>query len=629
MGDKLKKYFPFGLILLLAAAARFYQFDSWSLSNDELSAISRLRFDSFSELITGGVETDAHPAAIQVLLFYWSQLFGNSATALRLPFVVFGILSVLLSYVLAWRWFGYTPALFTGVSMALLEFPVLYSQIARPYISGLFFVLLAVYLWDRLLFRDDKKWRLTVLLGFTYALAMYNHYFSFLTVLLLGITGLFYLKRNTRWPYLAAGLIAVILFLPHIPITLKHLSYGGVGDWLAKPSFSWIYKHIIYIFNESMFLLFASVSIVIASLLYTNKIASWRKYHTISIILFIGVFLVGFIYSVWVNAVLQHSTMIFVLPFFLFLIFSWVDWNNMSRYLVYLLALFLILPPEGLTGFYRKQHFGEFRDIAATYLQWNNEYDPQKISNVLVANDPYYIQYYFQNDSITFDKILQGDDSELEELAFFMAKSEKPMTCFAWTMPLNRQMYDVIRGYYPWVQEDKYYQGLSRITLFTQTKGAAWDSVFRKKRSQQVLAFENFERQKLSLKGKRKFLTDSLGRKCYRVSSQRKFDLEFSGIYELGSTGISEFEMKADLFAENPLKKAMWVLDITKPEGKQVLWRAIPLRYFTLQPNKWQELFFTPDTHALPDGRYNIKVYIWNRDNETFLVDNMSVSAYE
>ena len=629
MGNKLKKYFPLGLILLLAAVARFYQYDAWSLSNDELSAISRLRFDSLSELIKGGVEPDAHPAAIQVLLFYWSRLFGDSATALRLPFVLFGTLSAGFTYLIARRWFGYTPALFAGISMALLEFPVLYSQVARPYISGLFFVLVAIYLWDRLLFNDNKKWRTAVMLGFAFALAMYNHYFSFLTVLLLGITGLFYLSRNTRWPYFAAGLIAVILFLPHIPITLKHLSYGGVGEWLAKPSFFWIFKHVVYIFNESKFLLFASVSIVIASQLYAHKIPPWGKYHTISLILFMGVFLVGFLYSQMISAVLQHSTMIFVLPFFLFLIFSWISRNSMSKYLVYLLAFFLIIPPEGLTSFYQKQHFGEFQDIAATYLDWNREFSPHKISNALVVNDPFYIQYYFKRESIHFDKILHGNDDELEEMATFLAKTNHSMTCYAWTKPFNRQMYDIIRGYYPYIKKDKNYQGLSRITLFSNKEGTAFDSVFRKKHSERVLAFEDFEQEKLSFKGKRKFLSDSLGRKCYRVSAQRNFDLEFSGIFKLGKNNINELELKADIFSKKPLKKAMWVLDVTGPEGNRVLWKAIPLRYFTLQPDKWQEVYFTPDTYALSDGHYKFKVYIWNRNHETFLVDNMSVSAYE
>jgi len=629
MVDTLKKYLPLAVILLLASVARFYQYDAWSLSNDELSAISRLRFDSFSELIKGGVEVDGHPAAVQVMLYYWSKLFGISAAAIRLPFVVSGILSVLMGYLIARRWFGETPAIFSGVAMALLQFPVLYSQLARPYITGLLFVLIAVYCWDSLLFRTRKKWRMASLLGVSYALAMYTHYFSFLTVLILGITGLFYLKKESRWPYIASGGIAVLLFLPHVPITLQHLSYGGVGEWLAKPSPGWILYHMVYIFNQSGFLLFASVSVVIAALLYDNSIRRWNRYHTISFVLFFGVFLVGFAYSQLVNAVLQHSTMIFVFPFFLFLIFSWLGWNQVSKYLVYLFALFMVISPNGLSGFYNKQHFGEFKEVAKKYVEWNKKYGPSSISNILIANDPYYIRYYFQEDSVRLDKILYGDEGDRDELAEFMAKSGKPMTCFAWTKPINHQVYDVIRGYYPLVKADRSYRDLSRISLFAKKEGKPYDSLFRNNKHKLVLTVTDFNANGTSLKFKQDHIIDTAGWRCYRVKSGRKFDLEYTGTYPFGSKAFKELQIEAEVFANKPLEEAMWVAAVFNKEGDQVLWKGIPLAYFTKNPGKWQKLIFTPDMEKLADKQHTIKVYIWNRGNETFLVDKMSIAAYE
>ena len=59
------------LILIVASALRIYNIFSIPFSHDEFSALSRLNFNSFSELIAKGVKIDGHPALVQVFLYYW------------------------------------------------------------------------------------------------------------------------------------------------------------------------------------------------------------------------------------------------------------------------------------------------------------------------------------------------------------------------------------------------------------------------------------------------------------------------------------------------------------------------------------------------------------------------------
>ena len=56
-------------ILLIGAVLRFNRFANWSLSNDELSAITRLNFPDLNTLLKEGVRPDYHPAGVQVFLF--------------------------------------------------------------------------------------------------------------------------------------------------------------------------------------------------------------------------------------------------------------------------------------------------------------------------------------------------------------------------------------------------------------------------------------------------------------------------------------------------------------------------------------------------------------------------------
>ena len=68
------------LILIIAIILRLWDFESISLMNDELSALHRLQFNSFSDLRLYGIRPDGHPAGVQVFL-YFSVLFVDDRFA--------------------------------------------------------------------------------------------------------------------------------------------------------------------------------------------------------------------------------------------------------------------------------------------------------------------------------------------------------------------------------------------------------------------------------------------------------------------------------------------------------------------------------------------------------------------
>lgn len=135
------------LIFLITAGAfiRFYNLGKLSLSNDELSALSRALLPNLHELIWKGVHPDAHLIGTHILLFSIVRLLGDDVFFIRLPFALMGIASIYLIYLVARKWFNTTVGLLSATAVCFLEFTVLYSQIARPYIFGFFFVLLFLH----------------------------------------------------------------------------------------------------------------------------------------------------------------------------------------------------------------------------------------------------------------------------------------------------------------------------------------------------------------------------------------------------------------------------------------------------------------------------------------------------
>ena len=192
------------LVIIIASILRIHNYADWSLSNDELSAMARLQFQSFAEMIEKGVRlNDMHPVGVQTFLWFWTHLFGISEAAFRLPFVIAGITSVIIFYLIAKLWFNRTSALFSLCLFSILQFPILYSQLARPYSPGLFFSLLFVLAWTHLLFTDKtvsvvnplkRKWFVIFILAGLGC--MYTHYFSFMFAGIVGLTGIFFLNKK-------------------------------------------------------------------------------------------------------------------------------------------------------------------------------------------------------------------------------------------------------------------------------------------------------------------------------------------------------------------------------------------------------------------------------------------------
>ncbi len=218
-------------ILLVAAILRFYDYFSIPFTHDDFSALFRLNYDTFRELIEKGVKPDGHPAGVQIFLYYWTRLFGIKEWIVKLPFTIFGLLAVVLIFRIGKIWYNETIGLITAAYLASIQYTVMYSQIARPYISGLFLSLAMFYFWSLLIKNTDNKFNKNLLLFVVFAtLCAYNHYFSLLFATIVGFSGLFFINKKYLPKYIAAGVAIALLFSPHLNISLAQFR---MAVWLG------------------------------------------------------------------------------------------------------------------------------------------------------------------------------------------------------------------------------------------------------------------------------------------------------------------------------------------------------------------------------------------------------------
>ncbi|MFO7878939.1 MAG: glycosyltransferase family 39 protein [Bacteroidales bacterium] len=420
-----------------------------------------MQAESFQELIEKGVKPDGHPAGIQVFLYYWTQLFGSSAWVVKLPFTLFGLASVYLIYLIGKRWFNETAGLLSAAFIASIQYTVMYSQIARPYISGLFFSLLMVYYLTRLIQTPDKHvYRNLLMFVVAASLCTYNHHFSLLFAAIAGISGIFLIPKRIRTHYFLAGLVIVLLYLPHLNIFLHQLKAGGVEGWLAKPGNDFLLQYLYYTFNYSWLSIGVTSIIVLYGLLQLRQHSIKLKLIFLALAWFMIPFLTGFFYSRYVNAVLQFSVLIFSFPFLLLFLFGFIKKQTKTINLV-LVAIILIANTTSLV--FGREHYDIFYD--SIYKKVLTDYDvikPEKKAQTLVIidSDREITDFYLNELDIDTNITLFNERFKtISSLKSYLEKASNTheQLYFGCLVSIPANVIPLIQDYYPCKAVENYY----------------------------------------------------------------------------------------------------------------------------------------------------------------------------
>ncbi|MDD4150467.1 MAG: glycosyltransferase family 39 protein [Bacteroidales bacterium] len=421
MSRIVRKYFHLSneitliLILVVATALRFYNFTEIPFTHDEFSALFRTYFSDFGDLIAYGVKVDGHPAGVQVFLYYWTKCFGEAEWVVKLPFMISGILAVFMIYKIGKLWYNETVGLISAAFLASLQYSVMYSQIARPYGSGIFLILAMVWFWSLIVKNEGNLIRNLILYVIFASLSTYNHYFSFLFAVIVAITGFFVIEKKLLLKYLIANICIAVLYIPHINIFIAHLRMGGVEGWLSKPDSSFFGNYLAYIFHFSYFSLGLIIALIVLGIaLYEKKTFSFKKL-IIFLTWFLLPMLIGYFYSVYGNAVLQYSVLIFSFPFLFFIFFGHL--KNMNKY-TNLIIVFCILSVNIITLIYGRNHYeifyeSSYKKIITDYVEFK---DLHPDSPGIIESNQKITNYYLKHLNIDKDFIFIDKESSRSEL---------------------------------------------------------------------------------------------------------------------------------------------------------------------------------------------------------------------
>lgn len=614
------------LLLIIGAILRFYGFPNIPFTYDELSAWGRTDYNSFTDLINKGVRGDGHPALIQIFLYYWRKIFGDSEASFKLPFLLMGVACIYLVYEIGKQWFNETVGLLSAAFITALQYTVMYSQIARPYISGLFFTLMMVLYWTKYVFADEEKRKWRTLVGFIVfaALSFYDHYFSLLFACIVAFSGYFFLPRKLWKEYSAACVMIPLLFSPHIGITLAQFKIGGVGGWLAKPDFHFFQKYLSYSFDFSWWVRGVVAALVLVSFIFIAK--EWRKKNKLRLLClawFLLPLLIGYFYSKYYNPVLQYSVLIFSFPYLLIFLFSlYKDMNTILK--SSLVAAILIAGLYSLI-FERKHYELFYKQPVEQMVKYSVDFvnqHPGKRTWIEIQEPSKYMSYYLKkwNSNII---IHSYNDSLIQDCIASqkMVRQENPDYVLCGNIPYDQlrlfrnsfpKTIDVQKGFtydfFAFAKENEPGPGLNEVNYTTSINfsdtNRMWNynPAFVKK--------------------------DSSGKTFYQMDSSQEFGPGLTtDIHSIMKERDDYLVLDAEVSDVKPGSKGSLVLTFSN-NGPVLFWQEKPFSYFIDSSGKGHVV----NSFAFRDFNFTkadpqLKFYLWNRDHQSFKIHSMTVEV--
>ena len=453
----IKEHIIFLVIIISCILLRIIPLFDYQYTLDELSGLDRTRFNSFGELIDKGVKIDAHPAFVQVLIYYLSHFFGYANWIIKLPFLLFGFGAVFYAYFLCYRHFSKQVGIISTSIFSFSLIFVFYAPIARMYISGVFFSVALLYYFFEIFFLNKIKKQNYFFLGLFALLSGLNQHINALFAFTVFLSGVFFLTKENYKAYILTTLIVIIAYLPHLPVTMYQLKIGGIGyeqgGWLPKPEFDSIITFLKVLFGTGRAYYIFAFFILLCFV--DNKQIGLNKKQFLLLLLFIINYLIIYFYSIYNAPVYQNSVMLFSGVTIVILISSLLNFRN--SYLFY--SAFLLISSILIFKTYVKKDY--YKQCVKTIFEYQFErtFELKKLLGeknvypIFFDSDEVMKQIYFNRYNKNFDYKDSKDSVtfSVKHFSKFVAGLKTDYLVLASSYPVYQS---VAQEYFPYLIEN-------------------------------------------------------------------------------------------------------------------------------------------------------------------------------
>lgn len=400
------------------------------------------------------------------------RLLGSSEFSVRIDFVIFGTLSIILVYLLGKEWYDKKNGILAAFLLALSPLHVIYSRLDFGDIPQTFFILGAILSAERFFKTKDKRFIIfsAVLFSFAFLIKMtaviiWGIYWIFIISYALFMKdkalfkkSLFYLVIINLIAFLLIALITIVtegiprlIFL--IYSSVNWIFGGAVGGQVTYP----FYYYFIVMFDGLSPLVYFTVPVAIICLIY----AIWKKRNRNDMLL-IFIILVYLAIITFIQTRRYPRYLILVTPFLMILVtrfsLSLIKIKRIKKYALFL--IFGLISSSFIWTNYEIIRFNKYtvwRDVG-DYL--NQNYPESKVFVSIYDYYPlmYYLKTKKKEDSWNVSKFKEGDLVVLSRVYANSTLTNSPFEndFFPYLSyrgyQINREYYD--RVYIPYVKNN-------------------------------------------------------------------------------------------------------------------------------------------------------------------------------
>jgi len=405
---------------------------------------------------------------------------------------------------------------------------------------------------------------------------------------------------------------------------------GGVGEWLGKPKPDWILSYIKYIFHFSYWLYGLVIILILISLLkQSDELQQKQKFRIIAISWFVIQFLIGYIYSVKVNPVLQYSTLIFVFPFLLMFLFSLIKEMDVRFKII---ITIIILSCISCSLIFERKHYKVFYKEPFEQLVLNTFKTIDRIGDTNKCTIELFVppssrDYYFKKYNKKFNYIYYNDyDKNIDFKKFNESVCDLKTDYFiCGNLPL--EYFQIVKKYYPYIRSKD--EGFT-YSFYCFSKKKTDDLVHEKI----VFSNKNINDQKNEIPA----ITDNVMRMFYFGNGACSMDsnTEYSSstlnikLRDVisGSYGLVNASVK--ITSKDTAANPVLVFDLNSA-GKSINWVGSDYKKYQNKEGSCtiilSQMIFKNDLLKYPDAVLNI--FIWNRTKSNIRLNEFSVETTE
>jgi uncharacterized membrane protein len=469
----IKKHWLIIVIMLTGITFRFLPLFDYEFSHDELSGLSRTVYPNFFDELYYGIKIDAHPALIQLFLWFWVKWFGYNEVFIKLPFLLCGVLSIWYIYRFAVLFFNKNVGYISASIISLSFIFIVYSSYARMYIPGVLFSILLLISLFKIIFSQHVKTRDYFFFSLFAALCAYNHHMSSLFAFVCVGLSFFYINKVRLKKYIIFCSLAILLYLPHLSITLYQLSIGGigaqVGGWLPPPRINEIYFFIKTLFGCGSSGLMIMIVFALVSIFTIVKNKRITKKQSLLFWIFTINYVIIHLYSVYKNPILQNSCLLFSGITLILLASSFFQYLNNKYIFAFICFLFISFTFQNLRKkhLFSKVHVHEFEQQSRIYLDIVAKFGKNSATGIF-ASEEFFVDVYEKKYNKSFNHITIYDNAydSITKLRSYLSSLKQPYIVLG---GINAATTQLIKEYYPYLylHKEDYF---SNVLVLSKTK---------------------------------------------------------------------------------------------------------------------------------------------------------------